>query len=784
MLKIQKFLSNSSNSSCPSDLVLIARLVDEKKAQFVIRETQIGVINFTTIDCKLPIHKEDKLYEDPYIHTLIPRGCCFIFANNTFVHSIYGHSKFGNDGQYLFNENINGKNFYENGFTKVFRRKENGECCRMSFFKYNEIIYFVSGSKNVHIITRLDNFESDITLYTEQRYSFATKIAKELHNKFNKIDFPKLLSYALETGYAFCGEICSTDSQHLVQYDTNDVYFFAITYSRIDCSDSIVKVCPTMVDDLFKSFGLSHVKETIIVKTFEQQVEAEIYFETQVNSEGAVVSVVDTTGNTVYVYKHKNYDYIFLRCVREQMRKKATPSRILARIHNLHITHPNLEKITKWSLMFNAYFRLLTETEQLTFFENWVTHKNNFDKISESNKQKLFNLFEEHNKSKETLVVKMLVAIPGSGKSFIGRSIKEIITEIGQIDGKKVKVVHLEQDMFYKEAKAKKPKDKSYAGKLYDAAIKAAIEDDELNYLILSKSNHNEEVRNKTYKILDTCKKNVELSFITISCDDDLHKTAELCIERIMNRGHAHESLYGMDKEQIRGIIYNTFVAQFKPVSEKEHNGQIVHLNMEDTKEDMVISCIEQLKDLGVFKLDYDLDLIKKIFNKISKEDEQLANKNIINIELDKNSSKNNTLSPNVSYDAIIFNKESLEDIIKMIYNPKSNLILKNEFHITLEYYGSIKQSKAPFFQENVEHAVIVKGYAMDNKALALLVEIVNYDGINETVKQYHITMALAPTIKAVYSGELIKTALHNNTFVQLTNHVLKGTSKRIFHAK
>lgn len=100
-------------TNLPEDLVQIASLQD---VQLNVANVVIGGHNISTVDVRLKPFKEDKLYENQLYHTLIPRGCCFVFVNNNFVHALYGHPKFGNFGDYV-NTDIE---YYSNS---VFRRK-------------------------------------------------------------------------------------------------------------------------------------------------------------------------------------------------------------------------------------------------------------------------------------------------------------------------------------------------------------------------------------------------------------------------------------------------------------------------------------------------------------------------------------------------------------------------------------------------------------------------------------------------------------------------------------
>lgn len=732
----------------PSDLASIMKLVEIKKAEIVYRIVLIGTVQFTLIDVKLPRFSEDSLYENTTIRTLVPRGLCFIFANNVYCHTLYGHPKFGNFGDYT-----EGKREFAK---RVFRRKENGECAHWGAFELDGIIYEIFGSKNVHMVVRSDNFIEDLKKYSEMRYLFALKMAHIINN-YSK----SAVKYLIDTKNTFCGEGCFTDSQHIVTYESSKMFFFAITGYR-NIGDPIVKVNPIDADELFTSFGLPIVTETILAD--EDNLESiEKHFENQPNSEGAVVCCLDDDNNVMYVYKHKNYDYIFLRALREQMRKYASTSRILARFKNLHIVHPEFDKMIDFSFKFNAYFRVkLSDDERKDFFSQWVTHKSIFDKLSSDEQSKLLTQYENNEKKFGTLNVIIFVAIPGSGKSFVARVIKELL----EIQGKNV--VHLEQDMFFSTGKN--------AAKNYDNAVKKASDDLSVEYIILTKSNHTEAVREKTYNILNKCSRNIDRTYVVMNANDgDMDKTFEICLDRAVKRGNAHTSLYGKTYGELKVIIKNTFIAQYEPLTDEESFYNVVNLNIDQSKTDVVKSCVQQLCDFSIVTIEPELleRSLKSIYDKIDREDNDLA---IIA------SKKAPPKKLKIGYDAIIFKDlNSVMDKFSEIKKTIDDLGLakKEEFHVTLKYHGGVSIDVAGDFDDDQMFEVTIKGYAVDRDALALYVELPKSIQDIYHITEPHITYALGSKIKPSYCKTLIENSLKTYSIFPIEDTKIVGFTKR-----
>ena len=609
----------------PEQLIKIMELVEKNQVETIIRTTLLGNKNITTVDIKLPRMKEDRLYEHVNIRFLVPRGLCFIFVDNQFIHSVQGHPKFGNYGDFQQ------KNANTNYSQRIFRRKENGECGHFTAFTDDNIKYLVFGSKNVHFVIRMDYIDEDLKLYeTEPRYMFAHKIAKLATTKYLQ-SLIQAQDYCSQTKFTMDFEACFGDSQHLVKYDSDTLYFFAITGARETEKCSLTSINPLVADDIFRSFNLPTVTITNTATTDEEIKKIEHIVENDDNSEGAVVNCIDNNGNVIYVYKHKNYTYVFRRAVREQMRKKASMKAILRRLSVLHIQHPNAEALTQEMLQFNAYYRLLPASEQHIFFSQWVTHEEKFNTLNNNQKQELLKRYSENVKKNGTLTVYMIVAMPGSGKSYLARALKQLFSKYMDPNT----IVHLEQDMFVQSH----DKNGKNASKAYDDAIKKAMNDPKTQMLILAKSNHNKLVRNKTYDLLDKCPREIERVYITITCTDEsleqpeqLQVSKNICIERIKLRGNAHTSMVNLNDSEIANIMDSVFVKQWEPLSDEEQQYPCVSLDISASREQNLISCIAQLYENGITdKYEFKTTDLQDAHNTVLADDAKILNHNIAN---------------------------------------------------------------------------------------------------------------------------------------------------------
>jgi hypothetical protein len=743
----------------PDNLLQIAGIPD---AQLIVANVILTPsITITTIDAKLHAFKEDKLYSDKTLQTLIPRGCCFVFVNNKFVHALYGHPKFGNIDDYLPDDP-------ENYSSLVFRRKENGECSHWSGFQYEGQTYEMFGSKNVHLVVRSDHFLEDIGCYIKERYQYATKMAHNIKSIVqNEEQHKNILDYFVSTGNTFCSESCFTDSQHLVKYDQTTALFFAVTGQRVLPSDPLVKVSPTEVDNLFKSFNLPIVAETVIVNRNDVELvkEACLHFESQENSEGAVVYRINNFGMPIFAYKHKNYDYIFRRALREKMRSKSLSNAIIKRMESLHIKHPRYEEMLNRGLRFNAWFRSLQEEQQKRFFEQWVSREEEYKLIDPDIIERLYQIHVEREKTLNTIHVIMFVAIPGSSKSTCAKALLFFLESLG------IKAIHLEQDMFFDKGRS--------ANVHYEKAIKEAMLIPDMQYIILTKSNHSQSVRNSTYNTLENAykgakiMKHVNITYVTITASGDMERTKEICLERIMNRGFAHASLYGMPRAKVDGILRDTFLAQYQPLTSDERANTVIELEIEDDRLTNVNNLISQLQFFDIIpSFEVTHEMLVSAFEKISHEDAELA---VVS------KAKKDKEVRLVNYDAIVY--QNVPTAIKQIPGLEkeiklNGLTLKTEFHTTIKYHGRKAENTIDAFIEDVECKTKITGYALSTKACAFMVELP--DGYI-TEKLPHITVALSKSTNASYSATLLEEALATDTFISLDVPIsVDGFTQRI----
>jgi hypothetical protein len=805
---------------------LIQELKQHKQVEFVERTITINDVNIRTCDVKPPRFKEENLYKNDRYRQLVPRGLCFVFINDQIVHILSGHKKFGNYGEFVPEELD-----LSTCITKYYNRKENGECAHVSFFRHNNITYMISGSKNVHMIVRVNKQNNNayritglktdmivhvdetayadlkLPIYKEERYMFAVKITSLILNKYTE-QLYNAIDYVLESNITFCAESCFLDSQHLVEYKTDSLFFFAVTTPM---SEKITHLLPLDTIKIFTRFELPKVSEVWVAATPEECKNVESKIEMDENSEGCVVTMVFPNDRT-YVYKHKNYNYVFWRAVRTLYENSSNEARIRHRLNNLYIDHPNKIVLIEEAILFNAYYRLLSETDKAQFSSKWITHRHTFNRLSQAEKLNLKTQIQETN---NVLLVIMFIGMPGSGKSDLGRILYNMLSNFTQTD----KIVWYEQDMFAG----------NNASKLYDKAITQAIKNESTEVIILTKSNHNLAVRKKTYAITNKSPKDVNYVYVAFN-SKSLEYARDVCVDRIMNRGNAHTTLFGKTKQGIYEILTNVFIKQWEELSNDEKQNDVITLPLEENRLDNAFNLIEQLNTLGYVSIQNDKPNIERAIEIVEQEKNKLAGKNKHKVvetkvelvdkpvdepkdepidkladELDKVTIRVVSNKPNtekktaplkakkikekyVEYDALVVPEP--EEFSKSIMNIKEiadavasrTVVVKKEFHITVEYFGKKKEEDIPdVYVDGKEIEYHIIGFAVDNDALALLVRIPDELKREKGNENSHITFALRPTVKAQYSNTLIKKSIENKTIIIFeTPIVFVGCTKRI----
>jgi hypothetical protein len=168
-----------------------------------------------------------------------------------------------------------------------------------------------------------------------------------------------------------------------VKYEKDSLRFFALTSTK---QTGLTHINPLEAYNLFKSFGLDVVNRIEIadVSDVNKLYELNDSFQTEENSEGAVVYCANENGNIVWMYKHKNNDYVFRRAIREKMRAKAPISRIIDRIDNLHFIHPQKDELLAYYIRFYAW--IMTTDLGITWdevFSQWCTLEERFAQVSD-----------------------------------------------------------------------------------------------------------------------------------------------------------------------------------------------------------------------------------------------------------------------------------------------------------------------------------------------------------------------------------------------------------------
>jgi tRNA uridine 5-carbamoylmethylation protein Kti12 len=545
----------------------IQQLRSEKKVKVIENTVNINGTIFKIKDIKLNCYcpLEDKIFKNNEIRKLIPRGLCFVFHENSIIHVLCGHPKFGYDGEY---HEDNKKGIISK---KIFLEKENGEAGHVSGFIFNFQKYLIFGSKNVHIVIREDEPYDDILLYSSDRFKFATLIANAAI-KLHYSSFSRIIDYCFQTKFTLCFEACFLSSEHLVKYSEDVFYFFAITGIRSE-TDGITKLSPYEAFEIFISMELKPVRNMRISNTIEFQKEHETYFENCENSEGAVVVCMDENNIVVYVYKHKNNNYIIWRAVREQLKNRASIEKLMIRFVDFHV--PVSEKIMKEIIQFANYFYSLSEDIKNDFFSKYVTYRNIF---KSSYFDESIETIVDLEISKKTTII--LVGFPGSGKSTIARFLSFILSHNG-----KQNIKYLEQDMFSHKGKRKLlPKESS---KLYHAALKDSFENHDINIIISSKSNHSLSVREKLYEQIGNSKR----FYIVLNTEDIL----STCTNRIMLRGEFHTTLKGKSEKEIENILTNVFIKHSDPLSIDELNFPHINIDINESLEKIIQDILGKL---------------------------------------------------------------------------------------------------------------------------------------------------------------------------------------------
>ncbi|KAL0483787.1 ATP synthase subunit atpF [Acrasis kona] len=287
---------------------------------------------------------DDDVYDAfPHIRTFIPRGCCILEVDDqtnkktTFHLVVFAMKKFtggpGDDDdlssllesednevetersrerfEYYFSDNVNNSK-------KILKTsKENGEAAHLGFFKHEDVLYFVFGSKNVHMIVRN---QEDVGKYKDRRYLTANMIAEVMKKQFNPDSESKIktfIDHMVTNNLCANFEFLNVDYQHVELFDFTQSKYRFISFS------SLVNLEKVSSDDLESDVKVASEAglETVTVESFSYEQQKELFdiVRKDRGKEGSVLYYYNDK-ECIGMVKKKSAWYVCLRSVREKMK--------------------------------------------------------------------------------------------------------------------------------------------------------------------------------------------------------------------------------------------------------------------------------------------------------------------------------------------------------------------------------------------------------------------------------------------------------------------------------
>jgi adenylate kinase family enzyme len=489
----------------------MARLLERKRFTF-----QNGEYTLELIDTCYQGRSDERAQDDFNTWKHYPRGLCTVLVRNplgitTHRKTLFGLAKFTYDDHPKYLKELGCQTIYQ----KYYMTKENGECCHISAFKYGNMEYWIVGSKNVHILLQRKNPLQDMTQYTDQQYTFAIAMAKQIFSN-SKIMFEQLFTYLSENDYTFCIESCRRDSLHIISYEDPRIFLYAITSSK---SQGITVMTPIETGVIAEQFGLDAVQCSVVnVNNVSRITEVENEILLRNNSEGAVVyiSALDVASQReviVWSYKYKSNGYVFWRAVREIMKCHYEFTVGLSKIARLRQTHPEIVNIDMYirrgKQLYTYWYQDLKmdETYCGTKYPQLINQFNNDD-----------NTLPVHDVplSTQKKMAIILKGVPCSGKTTIGKIIES------RLNGQ-----YIDQDMFGGDRNR------------FVRHLKQLV-DHEQSVIVIGKSHFTKKQRADTVKCLTS---DYQVYFIELQYTGTHQQFASMIKDRLTIRGNNHSTL-------------------------------------------------------------------------------------------------------------------------------------------------------------------------------------------------------------------------------------------------
>jgi len=580
-----------------------------RNVRSVTRQLSFDSVKIDVTDYKLNTKFDDQVYdEDRKLWEQLPRCFATVKYNGNVIRTVCGLRKFGDESQY--------KADVPGGFVlarEVYLNKANGEYCSVSLFEITKQLFFIIRSKNVSLVLRKDNYDKDLATYVEPRYQYVIDMATTFKTMYwgntdaqrDEID-KMLLTHTMSM------EFCSSKYQHIVDYGKVTMLVpFSLTQFK-PSSEGLTSVLPEVAQRWFEKVGLGKLSFMYNVdasdKSKIEEVRSKIFNEA--NSEGAVVYKVYRHAKTgeervLQVYKYKNYKYIFWRAVREKIRAKATISRMVNRLNELHVEVPDLQPLIQRAIRFYAFCWLTETVNYDNIFTSWIDKMKEFESLPENKLDEYLEQFKIIDESRQQRQI-MPIGFPGSGKSSVLKSLEILVPDSARLN----------QDECNKSAK------------IYHQKVTKLSNSATVKYLLLDKCYQNLQVRNGTYDNMNV----QQVIYIVFYHPDDVHFNdgnlmidrfdgiMNLIKERINKRGKAHLNLYpGPKLDGILDGFKNSY--QFLTPQEIESAEQVIYVNV-------LMGLTDQLKQiLNAIGIKRDDQEIKRAINTVLTDEYNLRKK-------------------------------------------------------------------------------------------------------------------------------------------------------------
>jgi len=585
--------------------------------------------------------------------------------------------------------------------------------------------YWIVGSKNVPVVFRSEE-DLNHPVYEDPRFTYALRNARlfiqtVLHSR--AVDSDAFWEWLEKEQLTAVGEAILSSSQHIVDYDEDQIQFFALTRASMD---SLAVFNPHTAQINFKHYGLrtpDWVSAAVVIGSDAHRTVISDIRE-QSGTEGAVFYGMDSTGNICFMWKEKSVIYVLERAAREAILSGANRDRLANRLA-LRAQELVSDGFTRPGVV-DAW--MARRAGLLERFRCWLHSEGKMPRESSDSRwdvqSRWLTLQREFSSVADTYVcsaregpcVIMMQGLPGSGKSTLARSMFVALKKRG------MNPRWLNQDESVGANKRR----------AYLSALETAMKDSTVSHIILDKSNLDAGNRADYSGMGITANVAVVLAGEMNTCKDQLLNTCKdqllnTCKDRILARGTKHRSLRS---DGPLDDVLAKMQAIASDISEDDAD-KILRLDVHDGRETQLTRLWETLFPTAGLTADecaYALTVAKDYENLIGDH--------------------------RTMYWAVGIDSESRDRLIAAAEGLTTKKFIK-DMHCTLKFMGDFMDPEAEVYYSRLKgQAVQLRcvGFAMDDKALAAQVEV----DILCSNTNPHITMAVGSGIKPVYSNEML----------------------------